>query len=158
MKWPTLATSASLIVLSVNALAKDITLQPVAQNLETKACYVAATEGLTAARTLVSEHGVNFNTFSRSLTCNGMRIDRFAVKYRSQASSEIQEFQPTKIALVAKNSNAASQLCLDAIVMGENEARNKHDLYGPIICNGKDLPRFVNSYQDQEVEIRNSAE
>jgi len=158
MNWSTLAVSASLAILSTSAFAKDVVLKPMNENLETQTCYVAATESLAAARTLVTQNDVNFNTFSETLTCNGMRIARFANKYRAQEESTNIEVSATKIALVAQNSDIASQLCLDALVIGENEARNKHELYGPVMCNGKDLPRFIISYQDQNVEIRNSAE
>ena len=153
-----LALSASLALISSNLVAKEVVLKPLNQNLETQACFVAANESISAAKALIAQNEVNFNTFSERLTCNGMRIERFANKYGKQEQAGGITALPKKVALVAENSDSASHLCIDALTIGENAARTKHQIFGPVMCNGKNLPRFINSYQNRDVEIRNSAE
>ena len=151
MKKLTLAVAATLAVLSSSAFAKNVVLKPVNQNIETQACYVAATEGLAATRTLLFKNNLSYASFARTVTCNDMSLAKFAKTYQQQ--DEAKSDTVKQIALVAKNSNTASQLCLDAVVIGEDAARAKHDIYGSVLCNRQELSLFVSKFADQEVEL-----
>ena len=56
MKLSTFAIALISSVASLNAFAQDVRLNPVNQNIETQACYTAATEGYRAAITSNSLH------------------------------------------------------------------------------------------------------
>lgn len=151
MKLSTLAVAASLVLVSASAFSKELVLKPVDDKIETQVCYVAATEGLAAAKSLMFQNSINYPNFARTVTCNSMTIAEFAKTYSKQddTSSKV-----TKVALVAKNTRIESQLCLDAVVIGEDAARAKYDLYGEVLCNRQKLSTFVSKFDDQEVELR----
>ena len=151
MKFSTLAVAATLVLASGSALAKNVVFKPVNDNFETQVCLTAATEGLAAAKTLVSSNDMNYVSFSRTVTCNDQSIAEFA---NSHATQEASSGKATRIALKAKNTNVESQLCLDAVVIGEDAARAKYDVYGEVLCNRRSLSSFVSRYADQEVELR----
>jgi len=151
MKLSTLAVAASLVMVSGSVFSKTVVLKPLDEKLETKVCYVAATDGLANAKKLVADNGMNYASYARSVTCNSLSISEFAKTYSKQEESED---EITKVALVAKNANIESQLCLDAVVIGEDAARAKYDIYGSVLCNGRKLSSFVSRFENQDVELR----
>lgn len=152
MKLSTLAVTAILTLATSSVFAKDVVLKAVDTNFETKVCFTAASEGLSAAKSLVRQNDLSYGAFARAVSCNGLSIAQFAKQYGEE--TEITEVKGTRFALVAKNRTTESQLCLDAVVIGEEAARDKHDIYGEIICNRQDLSDFVESFENKEVEVR----
>jgi hypothetical protein len=46
--------------------------------------------------------------------------------------------------------NQTSQICVDAVLLGEKEARNKYDARGEAIyCNNKPIDQFVRLFSDK---------
>lgn len=140
---------------SVPESQKKIVLKPVNDQVETQACYVAATQGVDAAKSFLQAKDYSFASFNSSVTCNGISIDQFAEKYavKSKANQEAVEQSLSKVKLVAMN-NRESQLCVDAVLLGEKEARVKHDAINDVIyCNNKTLGSFARSYQDKNIVL-----
>ena len=125
------------------------------QNIETKACLTAANEGYQPALRLVRANGFDADEFSASVRCNGESLRTFAYMFRNNQVTE----NAKRVALVAKNNNAASQACLDALTIGKDAALTKYGLKGEnIICNHKNIADFVRSYKSQNVEVRTADE
>ena len=155
MKLSTFAISLFFSVAATQSFAKDVRLQPVDENIETKACLTAATEGFQPALRLVRANGFDAEEFSASVRCNGESLRTFAYMFRNNQVSETAK----KVALVAKNDNAASQACLEALTIGKDAALTKYGLKGEnIICNHKNISDFVRSYKSQNVEVRTADE
>lgn len=158
MKIRTILISAALTSLSsfsTIAETQEVRFKAVDQNLETQVCLKAATEGLAAAKTLVSQNDINFSFFNKSVTCNGESIRSFANLYFKSAEEADEVNKPKMVAVKAKNSNVESQLCLDALLIGEEQARQKHDLQGvAVICNNKPLSVFVRNFERQNLTVR----
>ncbi|MDY6885599.1 MAG: DUF3718 domain-containing protein [Pseudomonadota bacterium] len=155
MKLSTFAISLLFSVAATQSFAKDVRLQPVDENIETKACLTAANEGYQPALRLVRASGFDSDEFSASVRCNGESLRTFAFMYRNNQVSE----NAKKVALVAKNNNAASQACLEALTIGKDEALTKYGLKGEsVICNRKDIADFVRTYKSQNVEVRTADE
>ncbi|WP_269519087.1 DUF3718 domain-containing protein [Alteromonas sp. BMJM2] len=155
MKLSTFAISLLFSVAATQSFAKDVRLQPVDENIETKACLTAANEGYQPALRLVRANGFDAEEFSASVRCNGESLRTFAYMFRNNQASET----ATKVALVAKNDNAASQACLEALTIGKDAALTKYGLKGEnIICNQKNISDFVRSYKMQNVEVRTADE
>ena len=150
MKLSTFAIALISSVASLNAFAQDVRLNPVNQNIETQACYTAATEGYRAAKRLIRDNGLNVESFSASLLCNDVSLRKFADLYSDKTTNETKG-----IALVAKNEDIASKACLDAVSIGTEKALAKHGLEGEtIICNHKEMSAFVRSYNAETVVVR----
>ena len=146
---------ASFAVLSLNVQAQDIVLKKVNQNIETQACYVAATKGIKEAKSFLRTNDYAFASMSSAIKCNGMSITDFADKYAvNQAQSEqAMQQRLSQVKLVAKD-NDASQICVDAVKLGAKEARAKYGLGNQTIyCNDKTLGRFVRSFEDKQVSL-----
>jgi hypothetical protein len=146
---------AGLNIAGAQATTSKVIFKPVDQDLATQACYLAAKEGLSAARTLVQNNKLSFNEFRIGLSCNGMTISRFASEYRTEEESKTGQ---TRIALKAKNSKVESQLCLDAVKMGEKAARAKYDIQESVICNNLELSDFVKTFTKKEATVLSSAD
>ena len=167
MKLLSLGLTFALSAISLSSTAKTITFKAVDDTLATQACYLAAKEGLSAARALVKKEKVNFNTFKLDVSCNDMSLTKFAKKYQAKITAEntlessvksIVESKPT-LTLVAKNNSPASMICIDALVIGEQQAREKYGIkYESIICNNAEIKSFVRKYQTQNFIVRNSAQ
>lgn len=155
MKLSTFAISLLFSVAATQSFAKDVRLQPVDENIETKACLTAANEGYQTALRLVRANGFDAEEFSASVRCNGESLRTFAYMFRNNQVTE----NAKRVALVAKNNNAASQACLDALTIGKDAALTKYGLKGEnIICNHKNIADFVRSYKSQNVEVRTADE
>jgi hypothetical protein len=171
MKLMSLGLTLTLSVISLSGTAKTITFKPMNDTLATKACYIAAEEGLSAARAMVKKESVNFNEFKLVVSCNGISLTKFANKYQDErtvdssvertvdSSVESKVENNSTIKLVAKNNNPASMVCLDALVIGEQQAREKYDIkFESIICNNSEIKTFLRKYQQQNLIVRNSVE
>jgi hypothetical protein len=158
-----IAVAITLTLASTQTLAKNVVLKPSDQSVATLACYAAATESLNAAKVIVRENGINFGIFRDSVKCNGLSLNRFAKKYSVQADntkpkSETLPEVITRVALVPQDANVESQLCLDAVEMGERAARSKHAIRTPVLCNNLNLADFIRSFSQHEVMVRNTVE
>jgi hypothetical protein len=135
--------------------ANNIVLKPINDKVETQACYVAATQGIKAAKSFLQAEDYSFSVFNTAVTCNGIRITDFADKYtvKSNDGSEAVEKQLSKVKLVAMD-NKESQLCVDAVLLGEREARLKNDAINEVVyCNSQTLGRFARSYRNKNVTL-----
>lgn len=155
MKLSTFAIALIASVTVAPSFAKNIQLQPVTENIETQACLTAANQGYQKAMRLVRANGFDADEFSASVRCNGESLRTFAFMYRNNVAST----DAKKVALVAKNKNAASQACLEALSIGKDEALEKYGLSGEaVICNHKDIADFVRAYKSKNVEVRMTEE
>lgn len=120
-------------------------------NFETKICYVAATQGIDAAKQMVSDKGLSFRRFNKNVTCNNKSISTFA---RQFAESDSNDEQSAKITLVAKNNDIESKICLESLVNGVGLTAKKYKINSDHIrCNGKPLPRFVRESKKQGATV-----
>lgn len=154
--------AATFTLASASSMAKDVVLKPINETLETQACYLAATEGLDSAKAIVRKNRLDFAKFKATVTCNGLSLHDFAYEYGKKETTVVAETEQNKtasrVALVATNTDIASQLCLDAVVMGERAARAKYDVQESVSCNNYDLSTFVRLFDEQEVVIKNIAD
>jgi len=159
MKRLTYAAALCALTISNTAFATKVKFEALNDRLATQACIVSATEGLEAAKKLVQSQGVNFNTFKAAVSCNNQSLTAFSRQYATTAKSTLDDASPVKrIRLVATTTDDASQLCLDAVALGEEEARAKHNFTGPVTCNYKSLSNFVRRFKNKQVEIVSAGE
>jgi hypothetical protein len=154
MKLLIVLTSATLFMFSASAFSKNVTFEKTDDNLETQACYTAATKGLSATRTLVRKNNVDYNNFKHNVLCNGERLTVFAVKYaRARAGDPSLQKELVKVvSLSTLDRSVESQLCFDAVMLGEQKAREKHNLRSTkLTCNGKEVSRFLKSFKNKKV-------
>jgi len=155
MKLSTIAIAFTFSVISAQSFAQNVRFNPINENVETQACYTAATEGYEAAKRLIRENGFFEQSFAASLRCNDVSLRTFAELY---SNNEVTKSAKT-IALVAKNEDVASQACVDALSIGKEEALAKYGLEGEtIICNRKEIADFVRTYRSESVVIRSASE
>lgn len=157
MKLLTIALTLTLSATSLSSMANKIVFKPVNQKLATQACVLAATEGLNAAKVLVKKERVNFNRFKLAVSCNGLPLTDFADKYQPKIVQESDVASKPSITLVAKDTT--SMVCLDALLVGEEQARIEHNVGNDsITCNSKNLKTFIRHYEKQNFIVRNSAQ
>ena len=156
MKLSSLALTVTIALSSTQTFAKEVVFKTVNNDFATLVCYAAATQGLSAAKALVAKNEINYSAYAQSVTCNGSSIRQFAKAYSKSSLGENKLQKTEKVALVAKDANLASQLCLDAVVNGEVAARAKFNMYDSVLCNSQDLSAFVRKFTDQEVVLRSS--
>lgn len=159
MKISTIAITVALTLSSLSSMASNVVFKPINESFATKACHVAATEGMGAAKKLVLAENIDFYAFKSSVKCNNITMTQFANKYAEKTTAESIQVSKPVITLVAKTDTIASQVCLDSLVIGENEARKKYNMLNDtIICNNKQLKTFVRKYKKQNVVVRNNAD
>jgi hypothetical protein len=157
MKLLTVLTSATLFMFSASVFSKNVTFEKIGDNLETQACYTAATKGLSAARFLVRKNNIDFNNFKHNVLCNGERLTVFAVRYaRARAGDpSLQKDVVKVVSLSTLDRSVESQLCFDAVMLGEQKAREKHNLRSSnLMCNGTDVSSFLKSFRNIKVIAR----
>ncbi len=155
MKLSTFAIALTLSVAATQSFAKDVRLKPVDNNIETQACLTAATEGYGASIRFIRNNGFNAEEFSATLRCNGESLRTFAFMFKNNEET----VNAKTVALVAKNQNAASQACLEALTIGKDAALVKYGLEGEnIICNRQKISDFVRQYSAENVVVRTTAE
>lgn len=148
----------SISATSLSSMANEVVFKPTNDNIATQACYLAVTEGLSASEALVKAENIDFGIFKVTVSCNGLSLTRFTKKYQQPISEELALDDPT-ITLIAKNNDPESMVCVEALVIGEQQARTKHNVEGEsIMCNSKDIKTFVRKYQNQNFIVRNAAE
>lgn len=146
-----LALSLSLSTFTHMSEAANVKFKAMDDSFASQVCIVAATDGINSARTLVTKQGHSFKEFAASLTCNGKSLRNFSKSWEADKQTETTEKQ---VKLVVKNNNPESQLCLDALVMGEEAARVKYDAkFENIICNDRTLASFLRQYSNQDVIV-----
>ncbi len=137
-------------------MAKNVVFKPADENVETQICYLAASEGLKSAKSFMRKQSISFGGFTRAVSCNGLSLSRFADKYQKIASGEAKLKTDATIVLVANNSE--SMVCIDALTIGEKQAREKHKAGNSgILCNDKNIKSFMRQYKSQNFVVRNSA-
>ncbi|WP_371195506.1 hypothetical protein [Glaciecola sp. SC05] len=142
MKKLILTSAALLTFVATNAHADASAISMANQNFETKICYVAATEGLDAAKQLVSDKGLSFRKFEKNVTCNNKDLSTFAKHF---ANAQIRGENASQVQLVATNNDVESKICLESLTHGIDKTAAKYKINKDYIrCNGKPLPRFVN--------------
>lgn len=152
MKFSTLVLSAGLTFVSLNAAALNLKFEKTGSDLETQACFTAATQGIKAAKKLVRAEGVNYIELSSTLLCNGMQIKDFANKYAKLQAKNDAAKTVKVVALSAMDRTIESQLCLDAVTMGEKQARAKYQMRNATIkCNGQEIGQFLKSLENIKV-------
>lgn len=156
MKMLTISMTLTLAATSLSSIANTVVFKPANDDLATQACYLAATDGLSAAKTLVKANGYNFSVFKSDASCNGISLARFANKYQQPISvSENVVLEPA-IKFVPKDNSPESMVCIDALVIGEQKARTKYAVKDTnIICNNKDIKAFVREYKKQNFIVSN---
>lgn len=137
---------------AANASAKNVHLRPADNSFETQICYTAATEGLSAARTMIRNSDENYARFTDRLLCNGKSLVRTAKMYNQKQEVAPQE-QVVKVKFVTDEA-PESQVCLDAVVMGVGAALEKHGLVqSSIICNGRNIESFAKKFEGRTVAL-----
>ncbi len=150
MKLSTVWVLGALAFTSSNVFAKTVVFEKKAENFETQACYTAATQGMDAAEALFSNSQLNFTTGKNLISCNGMSLVDFSAKYYHNSSTS-EQVLPI-IELTAVSQTPETQLCVDAALIGEKEARVKHDLEGASIkCNGQSLSTFLKKLKNRKI-------
>jgi hypothetical protein len=162
MKKLPIAISLTISLLSLPSAAQNIVFKPMNDDLATKACYAAASKGIDAARSLVKQEQLNFGLFKSSVSCNGYSFTEFVDKYSNAKDTNSENSSSTgsvsTVTFRANNDNAASQVCVDALLMGEQKARDKHELTNySITCNDEQIDRFVRKYKNKNIIVRNDA-
>jgi hypothetical protein len=154
MKLSIVLATATLFMFTASATSKNVTFEKSNESLETQACYTAAKKGLSATRALVRKNNIDFNHFKHNVLCNGERLTVFAVKHvRSRAGDPSLRKEVVKIvSLSTLDRSIESQLCFDAVMLGEQQAREKHNLRSTkLTCNGKELSTFLKSFRNIKV-------
>ncbi|MGQ8364720.1 hypothetical protein [Glaciecola sp. 1036] len=154
MKLSTTIAATALTLATMTASANTVVFKPLDSAFETQACQIAGAQGLEAAKTFIVNQGESYRRFLVSVTCNGVSISTFAKMHKAAKEEKVQQ-----VALVAKTNTVESQLCMDAVIMGEAQARAKHDvLEAPVLCNDKPLTKFVEKFAKADVVLKDSAE
>lgn len=157
-----LVTLATLIATSYTAsitTAQDskLVLKAIDNNIETQSCIVAASKGLDKAKDLIETNGFNFYSFKKSLSCNGMSLSAFAEQFEENRLANLRSNQSETVStykVIATNQNKESQLCVDALAIGEDAARKKHGLLTEsILCNQQPLRWFVKDFENKNLAI-----
>jgi hypothetical protein len=155
MKLSTLTITATLTLACASSFANEVVFRATDNNLATQTCIIAATDGLEAVRTLVESKDLDYQLYKNSVSCNDMSLRNFAKSFAKQdvidASSQNKETEVVK--LVASTPNKESQLCLDAVMIGESRARARHNIDGPVICNDQYISSFVRNFRNKEVQL-----
>jgi hypothetical protein len=143
---------------SLNAQTKDVVLKPINDKVETHACYIAATKGLETALGFIQSNEPSIMSHEPPIICNGMNIIDFANKYANHALGQeadiVDDSKMVKLVAVNDEVNDASKLCVDAVLLGEIEARKKYSALGePVFCNEKTLRQFVRSFANKNVML-----
>ncbi len=155
MKLSTLSITAVLSLACASTFASEVVFKAANNNIATQACVLAATDGMDAAKTLVEANDINFNLFKATVSCNELSLTKFAKTYAKQdiVESNEQSDKTEVVKLVAKTQTVESQLCMDAVFMGVDRARAKHNINGSVICNNQPLSRFVSKFKNKEVRL-----
>lgn len=151
-------TTAILVGLgaSANSTAK-VTFELQDSSIETQLCAIAGEHGLKAARNFAKSKRADYNTLALTVTCNGYSLTNFSKKYATpqfEAPALLQEQAVIPVSLVTGKSNPASQLCIDAVTLGESAARQKHGIKNDhVTCNDRPLKTFVASFAKRDIVV-----
>ena len=149
----TLLTTLAIatITFTTSVSAKNVQFRQGDDTFETKVCYTAATEGLTAAQELVKASDKNFKRFTTLLTCNGKSLVQAARTFH-QANEE--QTQATRKIRFVTDEALESQVCLDAVMIGVDAALEKHDIQDDnIICNNRDIKIFAKKFSGKTFSL-----
>lgn len=111
-----------------------------------KVCVVAASEGLSTARLVAAQHGINISRFSASLLCNGKDIRDIA----KQPSSDVLE-ETKAVSLYAKSSNSATELCIKAAKDGMASISHHGHRARSLRCNDLPVREFVKQFENTAI-------
>jgi hypothetical protein len=157
MKTLSTLLTITTIALSSAASAKTVEFRPADNSFESKVCYVAASQGLDSAYDLIRENDINLNRFIEQLSCNGKslkRVSRLATQLNQNTSEDDQSESTTTRIRFVTNENPESEVCKDAVVLGVDEALEKHDMKrSNIICNGLKISRFAKRFSGKAIEL-----
>lgn len=156
MKLLTFVAFSAIATTTIPAFANTSAFTMQNENVETQACYTAATQGLDAAKAFLKSNDVNYFVFKETVVCNGMQINEFARKYHR---NNAQRAPLEVVSLNAENQSPESLLCVDAVSMGERKARIKHSMQNVSVrCNGKTITQFLRALKASKIVKKNDKE
>ncbi len=158
----TLMASAFVVNAGVNtspSSTQSMSFKAMDNNLATQYCIVAATDGLDAVKQMAKNDQSSFQELKKTISCNGVSLNSFSEKFAESVRQKntTENLAPSSIKVLANDNTIESKLCVDALVLGEQAARQKHELpKAPIICNNKSLKDFVEDFKEKELIVQTS--
>ncbi len=126
---------------------QSILLKTNSDDFASQACMIAASKGLKAVRTFSLESNINYYAVKNKLKCNGQSLTAFAKTYHKLKTEKTRT-----VSVLANDSTAVSQVCVDALVIGEKDALQKHNLVGKTVrCNNESITKFVQKFAGVQV-------
>mgnify|MGYP001082795015 CR=1 FL=1 len=152
-----LSLTSILIFSSSIALAGDLNFVASDTSPFTAIC-IAATQSEEAVSAQLHEHSLTRSDI-RTLSCNGMSLNRFAAKYNS--APEVATVEPVRVFAFRESvSNSETSLCIAAATSNEEYARLKNELFSgnrslvrSITCNDLPLQSFARRHGNSEFRI-----
>ncbi len=115
------------------------------QGIASQMCIVAVRDGLKEVRKLAVENNLNYGHVLSNLSCNGKLVSAFAKQYSQN---------PKQVVVKAGDKSLESQVCVDALSLGEKAARQKHHAKSELVtCNGESISDFVRKYADRDLVL-----
>ncbi|MBQ4850074.1 exonuclease III [Pseudoalteromonas sp. MMG012] len=115
-------------------------------SVASKVCVIAAEQGLSAARAAASQHGIHISRFSASVLCNGEDIRDVAKKVNNDTRSDAK-----KVALYAKTSTSATELCIKAAKNGLSSISKYGHKARSLRCNDVPVREFVRKFENTAI-------
>lgn len=137
---------------------QSTTFKAMDDNLATQYCIAAATKGLNAVKQMAKNDQSSFIELKKTISCNGYSLTSFSEKFAESTRKSSKTITQAQVIKVLANDNSKeSKLCVDALVLGEHAARQKHELpRTPIICNNMSLQDFVEEFKERELIVQTS--
>ena len=114
------------------------------------AICIAAVESDEALARSIRQFGFTKRDLN-AFTCNGLKVDEFAKKYRNTAEDEVVRVYAFEVT----QDNRESQLCVAAATSNQKYKEVKRALFGSssvsgIVCNGLPLDKFARRYGNKK--------
>ncbi len=145
------------LFLPVVALADDNRFVAGDDSPYTEIC-IAATESDNAAQSVMEKYAVTRSDISE-LSCNGMTLNRWISKFRSDSYADSQE-SIRVFAFRENNDSAETSMCIAAVTSSDEYSRLKEELFGNsqstlsrIYCNNMPLRTFARRYGNADFRI-----
>lgn len=140
----TLAFSANTM-----ALSNNVKFVQANNSIATNVCYLAATQGVSAAKKQAKRQAGFSDVEFNSTICNDMSIRRFAAKYANAEVTQVEINDKGQVEFVFKavDQSAATQLCKVAAEEGfEAAVAQGGTAAKAVYCNGEKIARFARRY------------
>lgn len=114
------------------------------------AICIAAVESDEALTRSIRQFGFSKRDLN-AFTCNGLKVDEFAEKYRNTPEDEVVRVYAFQVT----DDNRESQLCVAAATSNQKYKEVKQSLFGSssvsgIVCNGLPLDKFARRYGNKK--------